>query len=182
MFFGFFRNRENEQTRWFFFNRNRAIINYQANETTNNPLFGFTEAISYNHKSAKGFAPVVVAQVLNQGLYPKAGVQYAHTGNRFQAFTWLFCETLYSPNLDHFLLLRYTPVVTRDLDLFLQAETGSVFPTLANKPLRLTQRLRLGWKGKHYQAGAGGDFNQTMSKSIIGTFNIGCFIRYEFKL
>ncbi|MDZ7607310.1 MAG: hypothetical protein U5K79_17395 [Cyclobacteriaceae bacterium] len=180
MFFKFFRNGQGENTRWLFFNRNRASIDYQMTETINLPQFGFTEAISYNHPALKGVAPVVIGQIFNRGVFPKAGVQFAHIKKDFTIFTWLVCETLEMPDLDYFLLLRFTPGLSEKLDLFAQAESVNVMPTAGSGNYSFTQRLRLGFQKNGYQFGAGADFNQTGNGLYSGTQNVGGFIRHEF--
>lgn len=180
MFFKYFKNNHAENTRWLFFNRNRASIDYRMTKTTFLPQFGFTEAISYNHEKLKGFAPVFVGQVLSWGVYPKAGIQYAHISKNMTIFTWLVCETLEKPDFDYFLLFRYTPKITEKVNLFTQAESVNTFPTVSTDNFSFTQRLRLGIQLKTYQFGAGADFNQTDNNTFTKIYNIGGFIRHEF--
>lgn len=180
MFFKYFKNSQGENTPWLFFNRNRASIDYRMTETKFLPQFGFTEAISYNHEKLKGFAPVIVAQVLSWGVYPKAGIQYAHISKNMVFFTWLVTETLEQPDIDYFLLFRYTPTLSDKLKLFTQIESVNVIPMNSNDNFNFTQRLRLGLIKNNYQFGIGGDFNQTGTSTYIKTNNIGGFIRHEF--
>lgn len=180
MFFRFFKNKKGENSPWLFFNRNRASVDYRMTQTAYLPQFGFTEAISYNHPKLKGFAPVVVGQVLSWGVYPKAGLQYAHVKPQLTVFSWLVCETWNQPHLDYFLLLRYTPKLSEKLHLFTQLESLNTFPTVAQQALQFTQRLRLGLKIKAFQGGAGADFTQSGRQSFVATYNIGGFVRYEF--
>lgn len=72
MFFSFFKDKQGQNSRWLFFNRNRASIDYRMTDNTYLPQFGFTEAISYNHEKLNGFAPVAVGQVLSWGHMLKA--------------------------------------------------------------------------------------------------------------
>lgn len=180
MFFKFFKNRKKENSRWLFFNRNRASVDYRMTEKTFLPQFGFTEAISYNHEKLKGFAPVVVGQILNRGVYPKAGIQYAYIKKDMTVFTWLVCETLKAPDLDYFLLFRFTPKLTDKLNLFTQIESVNAFPTSADQNFSFTQRARIGLQIHSYQFGAGADFNQSGNKTFAATYNAGGFIRHEF--
>jgi len=78
MFFKFFKNQAGQNSKFLFFSRERALVDYKQTSSSNLPQFGFTEAISYNHPALKGFAPVFVGQVLNRGIFAKTGVQYAH--------------------------------------------------------------------------------------------------------
>jgi hypothetical protein len=71
MFFQFFKNKAGHHSKFLFFSRERAVIDYKQTITSNLPQFGFTEAISYNHPQLKGFAPVVVGQILNRARLPK---------------------------------------------------------------------------------------------------------------
>lgn len=180
MFFKFFKNVQSENTRWLFFNRNRASVDYRMTKTAYLPQFGFTEAISYNHEKLKGFAPVLVGQVLSWGVFPKAGIQYAHIKKEITIFTWLVCETLENPDLDYFLLFRYTPKLSEKVNLFTQVESVNAFPTVSKDNYSFTQRLRLGIQLKSYQFGAGVDFNQTGNNAFAKTYNVGGFIRHEF--
>jgi hypothetical protein len=149
-------------------------------ETTYLPLFGFTEAISYNHEKLKGFAPVLVGQILSWGVFPKAGIQYANMKKDMTIFTWLVCETLEKPQLDYFLMFRYTPKLSDRINLFTQIETVNSFPFVSNDDFSFIQRLRLGLSIKGYQFGAGADFNQMGNTTFANTYNIGGFIRHEF--
>ncbi|MDI9339123.1 MAG: hypothetical protein QM534_01025 [Sediminibacterium sp.] len=180
MFFKYFKNKHGENSRWLFFNRNRASVDYRITKTTFLPQFGFTEAISYNHEKLKGFAPVIVGQVLSWGVYPKAGIQYAHINKNMTIFTWLVCGILEKPDLDYFLLFRYTPKLTEKANLFTQVESVNAFPTVSTANFSFTQRLRLGIQLKTYQFGAGTDFNQTGNTKFTKIYTIGGFIRHEF--
>lgn len=184
MFFKFFRNSqksiEPRNNRWLFFNRTRASIDYRITETQYLPQFGFTEAISYNHERLKGFAPVIVVQVLSWGVYPKAGIQYARITKNTTVFTWLVSETLDDPALDYFLLLRYTPKITEKVLLFTQAESVNTLPTARGAHYSFTQRFRLGLQLNSYQFGVGADFSQTGRKSFTAFNNTGLFLRHEF--
>lgn len=180
MFFKFFKNRKGENSHVLFFNRNRASIDYRMTERSYLPQFGFTEAVSYNHPKLKGFAPVIVAQVLSWAVYPKAGIQFVYTKKEVTIFTWIVCEMLNSPDLDYFLLFRYTPRLTDRLHLFTQVESVNAFPTSLPGTLNLTQRIRLGLKIKDWQLGAGADINEAGNATYLTTYNLGGFLRHEF--
>lgn len=180
MFFKFLKYKQGENSRWLFFNRNRASMDYRMTKTAFLPQFGFTEALSYNHEKLKGLAPVMVGQVLNGGVFPKAGIQYAHIRINMTVFSWLVCETLKKPDLDYFLLFRYTPKLTEKINLFTQVESVNAFPTASTDNFSFTQRLRLGIQLKTYQFGAGADFNQAGNSTYTKTFNVGGFVRHEF--
>ncbi len=180
MFFKYFQNKQGENSLWLFFNRNRASVDYRMTETTYLPQFGFTEAISYNHEKLKGFAPVWVGQVLSWGVYSKAGIQYAHVKKKVTIFTWLVCETNANPNLDYFLLFRYTPQLTDKVALFTQVESINTFPTVSTANHQFAQRFRLGISKNHFQLGAAADLNQTGNDLFVSSYNAGIFIRHEF--
>lgn len=179
MFFKFFKNKE-QNSKFLFFNRNRASIDYAMTTTTNLPQFGFTEAISYNYEKLKGFAPVVVANILNRGVFPKAGVQFAKIKKDYSIFSWLVAETLKEPNIDFFFLGRYTPKLSDKLNLFSQIELVNAFPTFEQNNFSFTQRFRLGLKIKELQFGAGLDLSQSGRNNYTTTENFGGFLRYEF--
>lgn len=180
LFFKYFKNRQDENTRWLFFNRNRASVDYRMTATSDLPQFGFTEAISFNHEKLKGFAPVLVGQVLNWGVYPKAGIQYARSSKNITVFTWFVSETLKNPAVDYFLLFRFTPTLSEKINLFTQVESINVFPTGSSDNFNFIQRFRVGIQRNTYQVGAGADFNQTGNNTFTNHYNIGAFIRHEF--
>lgn len=180
MFFKFFKNTEGKNTRFLFFNRNRAGIDYSLQHTPYFTQFGFTEAVSYNHEKLSGFAPVAVASVLNTGVYPKAGIQFSNIRNEYTMFSWLVSETLRHPNIDFFLLGRFTPKIGRRLNLFSQIELLSTFPTVSKRNFSFTQRFRLGVKVKAFQVGAGVDSSEYGRVDFTVTTNVGGFLRYEF--
>lgn len=180
MFFKYFKNKQGDNSRWLFFNRNRASIDYRITKTSFLPQFGFTEAISYNHPKMKGFAPVAVAQILSGGVFSKAGLQYAHINKNITIFSWLVFETFKKPDLDYFLLFRYTPKLTDKINLFTQAESVNTFPTESSKNFSFTQRIRIGVQLKTYQFGVAADFNQSENNTYTKINNIGGFIRHEF--
>ena len=180
MFFRFIKRDETINTKFLFFNRNRASIDYSMTATTNLPLFGFTEALSYNHPKLKGFAPVAVAQVLSRGVYPKVGFQFAKIKSNLTLFSWLVSETASDPNIDFFILARFTPKLSKLLSLFSQAELVSAFPLSDQKNISLTERFRIGLKINAFQFGLGTDLTQTGRGNYLKTNNWGGFLRYEF--
>lgn len=180
MFFRYFKNKEGANSRFLFFNRNRVTIDYRQTSKAYQPVFGFTEALSYNHPKWKGLAPVLVAQVSNKGVFPKAGIQYYFGKNNFTLFSWVVCEILEDPNVDWFLLTRYEPKLTEKLNLFTQLELVNAFPTASTNNYTFIQRMRLGLKISACQFGAGADFNQTGNTTFEATNNVGGFFRYVF--
>lgn len=180
MFFKFLKGKQERNSAWLFFNRNRASVDYRMTRTTQLPQFGFTEAISYNHGKLKGFAPVYVAQILSWGVYSKAGIQYAYRSKEFTFFSWFVCETAGDPDLDYFLLVRYTPKLTAQMNLFSQFESINTLPTLSTSNFSFTQRMRLGIQLNSYQLGVGADLNQIGNTTYTNTNNFGCFVRHEF--
>ena len=141
MFFRFFKNKYRENSYWLFFNRNRASIDYTMPESANLPSLGFTEAISFNHPKLGGLAPVVVGQIFYTGIYPKTGIQYVYISEKLTFFSWLVIETLKTPDIDYFLLIRYVPRLSEKLNLFAQFEALSSFPTTSPGNYNFTQRL-----------------------------------------
>lgn len=183
MFIKFFRKNQPDEghiDKWLFFNRNRAGVDYRQTKTTNLPQFGFTEAISYNHPTLKGLAPVAVMQIFNTGIYPKAGFQYVLLRENLTFFSWSVIETLPGPVADLFILCRYTPKLKDKLRLFTQFEFVNALPTDGKKSFSFTQRIRLGLKSGRWQYGAGTDLNESGRDSYLTTTNYGGFIRYEF--
>lgn len=180
MFFKFFKTTQGENSRWLFFNRNRASIDYRMTKTEYLPQFGFTEALSYNHPKLKGFAPAFVGQVLSWGVYPKAGIQYARIKKEITVFTWLVCETLKYPTIDYFLLTRYTPKLSDKINLYTQFESLNTMPTSTNSNYIFTQRIRFGISVRGGQFGVGADLIETGKNNFTYTYNVGGFLRHEF--
>jgi len=180
MFFKYFKNKSGANSRLLFFNRNRLSVDYKLTTTTILPQFGFTEAISYNHEKLKGFAPVIVAQAFNSGVYAKAGFQYAYVKKEILIFSWMISETKKKPNLDFFLLWRYTPGLTDKINIFSQLELVNAFPTVSQKDFTFTQRIRLGLKLKAIQFGIAADFSEIGRTQLSQIKNIGGFLRYEY--
>lgn len=180
MFFKFTKNSQGENNRWLFFNRNRAAIDYRITSMNHLPQFGFTEAFSYNHQKLKGWAPVIVGQILNSGVYAKAGVQYAKSKKNITLFSWLVFELKQQAALDYFLLFRYTPKLSEKTKLFIQIESVNSFPTNEKMLFNFTQRGRTGIHCRTFQIGAGLDFNQNGRGSFSQFSNLGIFIRNEF--
>lgn len=180
MFFKYFKNKDGENSKFLFFNRNRAIIDYAMTKSSNLPQFGFTEAISYNHEKLKGFAPVAVVGIFNSGIFPKAGIQYARLKKKYLVFTWLVAETMREPNIDFFILARHTPKLSNKIDLLYQIELINTVTTSGQKNNAFTERFRLGLKLKEFQFGAGLDLTQTGKNNFTTTENAGGFLRYEF--
>lgn len=174
-FFKWFDNGEGKPTRWLFFNRNRAVSSYQPTRT---PLFGFTEAVSYNAPALKGLAPVTLVQVLSTGVYAKSGVQYARNRPSFTLFAWLVGTWKGEAGIDGFLLLRYTPQSGRLRKLFMQAESVNTLPFGASGVRQFTQRARVGMRAGSYQFGIGVD--ATQSRGFAPSHQNGLFIRNEF--
>jgi hypothetical protein len=179
-FFRYVKKQSAQQSRWLFFNRNRASVDYRMTSTEYRPQFGFTEAISYNPPALKGFAPVAVVQVFASGVYPKAGIQYAKTVDDWMIFSWLVTEVLRKPDLDYFLLVRYTPKLNSRLRLFLQAESINSLPLHGEGASFFVQRLRAGLKQQYSQWGIGADLSQDSHTVSSFASNLGLFLRYEF--
>lgn len=180
MYFKYARKRSGENSRFLFFNRNRASVDYRMTSSEYLPLFGITGAISYNAPSLKGLAPVAVSQIMNRAVLVKAGIQYAHQKKRLTVFSWLVAETMSDPTVDFFFLGRYTPRLTEKTDLFLQAETINAFATSSAKNNTFVQRIRIGLKLSYWQFGVGIDLSQTGKKDLTANSNAGLFLRHEF--
>lgn len=160
-------------TRFLFFNRSRAAVDY-----SNRTFFGTTLAVSYNFPSGLGL--VVTGQFFAQGFFPKAGLQYFKRKADLMVFTWVTAELLQKSKVDWFLLSRWEPQLSRRHRLFSQLElltTADPEGTLA-----LVQRIRLGlgFPRLRWQAGLGLDLGQTGRTTFSTTSNVGLFIRKDF--
>jgi hypothetical protein len=179
MFFRFIKESDEKNSDFLFFSRARGVADYQMTKSTNLPSFGLTEAISYNPKAFYGFAPVAVLQFFNSGVFPKAGVQYALQKKNLTLFTWLVTETLKDPNMDYFLLLRYTPALNDHINLYTQLECNNTLPLQQQNKYNFVQRLRLGMMLQQWQFGLAADFSQNGRGTFITTTNTGIFLRME---
>ena len=180
MFFKNFKNAKEENSRWLFFHRNRASLDIKTSLSQQSVLFGFTEAISYNHAKLKGLAPVAVLSVLNGGLTPKAGVQYVSIRPQFTLFTWAVASLQQNTVLDYFLLMRYTPSLSTKIRAFVQLESVNALATQTAAPHSFTLRTRLGLKHHHFQWGVGLDQSFIGRNDFQKSSNPGIFVRYEF--
>jgi hypothetical protein len=180
LFFKYFKNQAGQNSKFLFFSRERAVMDYQQTSSSNLPQFGFTEALSYQHQALKGFAPVLVGQVLNRGTFAKAGLQYAHVSKMLTLFGWSVLSLDHKADVDLFLLLRYTPKLGEKWSLFSQAELINALPTDKTANYTFTQRLRLGLKKEAWQFGLGSDFSAMGRGPYTQTQNLGLFLRHEF--
>lgn len=181
MFFKFFKTKSDENSKFLFFNRNIATFDYRMTDSTYLPYFAFTEAISYNHSKLKGFAPVVVTQFTSRGFFPKAGIQYARVREHLTIFSWLVTETLANPEIDYYVLIRYTPKITKKLEFYSQLESLNVFSTESGLKNRFYQRARIGLGIYNWQFGFAANLSQTDSATGLNFgSNIGGFLRHEF--
>lgn len=180
MFFKFFKTKEEKNSPFLFFNRNIATFDYRMTDTTYLPYFAFTEAISFNHAKLNGFAPVAVCQFNNRGVDPKGGIQYARVKEHLTIFTWFVTEMKESPELDYYLLLRYTPKITDKLKFYSQFESLNIFSTVSSQNNRFYQRIRLGLGIHDWQFGLAANLTELNTANNNFSSNIGGFFRHEF--
>jgi hypothetical protein len=172
LWFRYFTHASGENTRFLFFNRSRASVDY-----SNQTAFGLTNAVSYNFKSGIGL--VAVAQFLGTGFLPKAGFQYVVRKKKFTLFTWVVSETWSNPAVDWFVLTRFQPPLTEKINLFTQLELlNTAYP---EDYYQFIQRIRLGVGNTlGWQIGMGADFQQAGSETFTRFNNMGIFLRKEF--
>ncbi|MBI3142345.1 MAG: hypothetical protein HYZ16_05920 [Bacteroidetes bacterium] len=180
MFFDYL-NKKGQPSHWLFFNRNRVVQTVNGLDL-NYPSFGFTEALSYQHKSFKGFAPVGVAQFLATGFYVKAGLQWVYVRERVTLFTWLVSTLGRKPAIDHFILLGYRSKERDRLGLYSQLELISSFGNGSFCTPGLTVRIRLGLQKNTWQFGLGADLRQAFFDTSMNSLerSLGLFLRHEF--
>lgn len=167
------------KSKFLFFSRSRVSLDYNETKTTNLPQFALTEALSYNIKDLRGFAPVAVVQIFNLGTFPKAGIQYLKLKTNFTFFSWSVIDLAKDPSVDVFILSRFTPKLTEKMKLYTQLELLSNFPSLDTN-MNFTQRIRVGLKFDEVQFGLGLDLNEVGKENFTNTTNAGVFFRYEF--
>lgn len=180
MFFKFFRNSEGSNSRFLFFNRNRASVDYRYDGVNYLPQFGFTEAISFNHSKLKGFAPVGVVQLLSSSVMLKCGFQFVSIKGNHTFFTWLVHRLGPFPELDFFMLFRYMPSLSKKMKLFSQLESLFTIPYIDRQNSSMVYRARLGSSFSDFQCGLGLDFFALGSQGWNPSIYPGVFFRYQF--
>ena len=179
----YFRNvktKEDRNTRWLFFNRDRISVAYEKTGGQYQPKFAMTFAMSYNQHTWKGVAPVAVVTATNHGLHPKLGMQYYTVRKNLVFFVWTIVEAMDDSDMEIFLLARYTPPVGKKLKLYFQGESGSRFPMYDESAFHMFQRTRVGLVTGRLQWGLAADFEQSGYRVFSRGRNIGAFLRYEF--
>lgn len=168
------------KSHFLFFSRSRVSVDYKENSQSNLPQFALTEALSYNVKSWRGFAPVTVVQIFNRGTFLKAGVQYLHQRSQFTLFSWAVTDISNQPAIDIFVLTRFTPAISDKLHLYSQLELLNSWPTQLEANTSYTQRIRIGIKRSQVQFGLAMDLTEVGKEKFSSTLNTGLFLRYEF--
>lgn len=168
------------KSHFLFFSRSRVSVDYKENSQSNLPQFALTEALSYNVKSWRGFAPVTVVQIFNRGTFLKAGVQYLHQRSQFTLFSWAVTDISNQPAIDIFVLTRFTPAISDKLHLYSQLELLNSWPTQLEANTSYTQRIRIGIKRSQVQFGLAMDLTEVGKVKFSSTLNTGLFLRYEF--
>lgn len=168
------------KSHFLFFSRSRVSVDYKENSQSNLPQFALTEALSYNVKSWKGFAPVTVVQIFNRGTFLKAGVQYLHQRSQFTLFSWAISDISNQPAIDIFVLTQFTPAISDKVHLYSQLELLNSWPTQLEANTSYTQRIRIGIKRSQVQFGLAMDLTEVGKEKFSSTLNTGLFLRYEF--
>jgi hypothetical protein len=179
-YFRHVKTKEDRNSRWLLFNRDRISVAYEKSGGQYQPKFAMTFAMSYNPHTWKGVAPVAVVTATNHGLHPKLGMQYYTVRKDFVFFIWTIVEAMEDPDMEIFILTRYTPPLGSRLKLYFQGESGNKFPLYDEAAWSLFQRARVGLVTGRVQWGLAADFEQSGYRTITRGNNIGAFLRYEF--
>jgi hypothetical protein len=179
-YFRYVKNRDDKNTRWLFFNRDRISVAYEKTNGQYQPRFAATFAMSYNPHTWKGIAPVAVVSASNQGVYPKLGMQYYTVRKDFVFFIWSIVETMEEPDMEIFMLTRFTPPMNKNLKLYFQLESGNRFGLHEERAYSFFQRTRAGLCSGRLQGGLAADFEQLGYHAFNRSKNLGLFLRYEF--
>lgn len=180
LFFKWFKNHDGKNTPWLLFNRSRGVIDYSQTTTENLPQMGIVNAISYNLKQLKGFAPVINVTILNRGVLGRAGVQFYKKKKALTLFTWLVYDIVDNSALDFYVLTRFEPKINNKWGVFSQLELINAFAMQEGKANTHVQRIRLGLKRNLWQFGFGADNSQFNNSNFFKNNNAGIFIRHEF--
>jgi hypothetical protein len=179
-YFRHIKTKEDRNSRWLLFNRDRISVDYEKVGGQYQPKFAMTFAMSYNPHTWKGVAPVAVVTATNQGLFPKLGMQYYTVRKDFVFFIWTIVEAMDDPDMEVFLLTRYTPPLGNRLKLYLQGESGNKIPLYDESVFSFFQRARVGLVTGRVQWGLAADFEQSGYRTFSSSHNLGVFLRYEF--
>lgn len=182
MFFNYFKDAAGQPSPVLLFHRSRALVDYDVDSSSrrNLPQFGTTNAVSYNPKALRGFAPVVALSITTSTVASKVGLQYARVHPTHTLFGWVVSETHARPAIDVFMLGRYVHRITSTVGLFTQLESVSVLPTEADARASFTVRSRLGIDAARWQFGVGADVRRSTGAASAAPANVGVFTRYAF--
>jgi hypothetical protein len=182
MFFNYFKDGAGRPSPVLLFHRSRVLVDYDidASSRRNLPQFGMTNAVSYNPKALRGFAPVAAVSITTSAVAAKVGLQYARVRPTHTVFGWVVSETSARPAVDVFMLGRYVRRLTPALGIFTQLESLSVLPTDADASAWFILRSRLGMDVARFQFGVGADVRRTTGSTPGTTANVGVFTRYAF--
>jgi hypothetical protein len=173
MWFKYFQNKEQQNSPFLFFSRNRASTDYD----NKSGAFGSVNAVSYNFKNGLGI--VTVGSLLNSGFTGKLGVQYFKQKGGFMFFGWAVADLKKKGNLDVFGMFRYQAALSESWKLFTQVELFTVYNP-SNNYWFLTQRVRIGPKFKKSSFGLMADFSQFGKNNFQTANNFGAFLRHDF--
>lgn len=174
LWFKNFTNNKEEKTPFLYISRNRTSGDYRNSSVT----FSSTNAISFNFKNGLGI--INISSFLNSGFTSKFGIQFLKSKGNFMFFGWLVADIKEKGGIDLFTVFRYQPLINNNLKLFTQLELYPVYNP-SHETINFTKRLRLGLKYNSWTIGPMADFNQTGNTKLINSYNLGGFLRHEFK-
>ena len=182
MFFNYFKDGAGQPSPVLLFHRSRVLVDYDIDSSSrrNLPQFGMTNAVSYNAKALRGFAPVAAVSMTTSAVAAKVGLQYARVRPTHTVFGWLVSEAAARPAIDVFMLGRYVHQLTPALGIFTQLESLSVLPTDASASELFILRSRLGIDVARFQFGVGADVRRDTGSTSGTTANVGVFARHAF--
>ena len=182
MFFNYFKDRAGEPSPVLLFHRSRALVDYDIDTSsrTNLPQFGMTNAVSYNPRAWRGFAPVAAVSITTNAVASKVGLQYARVRPTSTIFSWVVSEPHARPTVDLFFLGRYVHPITSTVGLFTQLESINGLSTEVDATSSFTMRSRLGIDVARWQVGVGVDLRHFTGAASATTTNIGLFTRHAF--
>ncbi len=156
--------------KWSVFSRTRATTDYRENTNL------FTGAY-LNHTTQSGFGGTVVGSISALGAGGDAGLHFFKANRQVMLFALVSMGLSSSLRYSWFSILRWTPSLSEDWNLYSSLELFSNFQRSGHSAS--VQRMRIGLNRLNYQFGLGLNLSG-IGKDYITDSNPGIFIRKQF--
>ncbi len=156
---------------WTLFSRSRATVDYS--EQTN--LFS---GAYLNYTTASGFGTTLLGRIATNGAGAEAGPHFFSRSSGFMIYALASIAVKSDPSYTWFSILRFTPVLTENWQLFTGLELFSSFN--ADGHIASVQRLRAGLETAGYQFGLALNLAGLGRNYERAECNPGVFLRKQF--